>query len=217
MLRHRAASGDVGHAVPVRSDSPRCAPLRISFTARSWSGSVSVPGGPGIVHTLTHGAAATGLARSRPANRRADAGRGRVLTRGGAQGIRLRPDADGGGRWPRRWLGSGTSPGASRPSASARQEKGEMSCEKCSTMLDGNAAGGLLCEVFAFDATAARITCAGCGRMGPMGELRPLRHRAGRHPALPLMRWGRQYGVSRTPRGSGSTCGEVRQLSSRSP
>ena len=41
----------------------------------------------------------------------------------------------------------------------------------CST-LDGNAAGGLLREVFAFDATAARITCAGCARMMPMGELR---------------------------------------------
>lgn len=47
-----------------------------------------------------------------------------------------------------------------------------MSREEVCTMLDGNAAGGLLCEVFAFDATTARITCAGCGRMGPMGELR---------------------------------------------
>ena len=43
--------------------------------------------------------------------------------------------------------------------------------EMCST-LDGNAAGGLLREVFAFDATAARITCAGCATMVPMGELR---------------------------------------------
>ena len=42
--------------------------------------------------------------------------------------------------------------------------------EMCST-LDGNAAGGLLREVFAFDATAARITCAGCGRTRPMAEL----------------------------------------------
>jgi hypothetical protein len=41
----------------------------------------------------------------------------------------------------------------------------------CST-LDGNAAGGLLCEVFAFDATAARTTCASCARVAPMGELR---------------------------------------------
>ena len=29
-------------------------------------------------------------------------------------------------------------------------------------MLDGNAAGGLLSEVFAFEATAALTTCAGC-------------------------------------------------------
>ena len=47
-----------------------------------------------------------------------------------------------------------------------------MSCEKVCSTLDGNAAGGLLREVFAFDATAARTTCAGCARMVPMGELR---------------------------------------------
>jgi hypothetical protein len=37
--------------------------------------------------------------------------------------------------------------------------------------LDGNAAGGLLSEVFAFDATVAPTTCAGCGRTRPMAEL----------------------------------------------
>lgn len=36
--------------------------------------------------------------------------------------------------------------------------------------LDGNAAGGLLGQVFAFDMTAARITCAGCGRDGVVAE-----------------------------------------------
>jgi hypothetical protein len=41
----------------------------------------------------------------------------------------------------------------------------------CST-LDGNAAGGLLSEIFAFEATAARTTCAGCTRIVAMGELR---------------------------------------------
>jgi hypothetical protein len=41
----------------------------------------------------------------------------------------------------------------------------------CST-LDGNAAGGLLREAFAFDTTAARITCAGCAGIVPLGELR---------------------------------------------
>jgi hypothetical protein len=39
------------------------------------------------------------------------------------------------------------------------------------SMLEGNAAGGLLREVFAFEATAAQITCSGCARMVPMGEL----------------------------------------------
>jgi hypothetical protein len=43
--------------------------------------------------------------------------------------------------------------------------------DACST-LDGNAAGGLLSEVFAFEATAARTTCAGCTRIMAMGELR---------------------------------------------
>jgi Family of unknown function (DUF6510) len=47
-----------------------------------------------------------------------------------------------------------------------------MSREEMCSMLDGNAAGGLLREVFAFEATAAQITCAGCARMMPMGELR---------------------------------------------
>ena len=47
-----------------------------------------------------------------------------------------------------------------------------MSGEGICSTLDGNAAGGLLREVFAFDATTARITCAGCARVVPMGELR---------------------------------------------
>jgi hypothetical protein len=47
-----------------------------------------------------------------------------------------------------------------------------MSRDKVCSTLDGNAAGGLLREVFAFDATAAQMTCAGCAMMVPMGELR---------------------------------------------
>jgi hypothetical protein len=47
-----------------------------------------------------------------------------------------------------------------------------MSREEMYSALDGNAAGGLLREVFAFDATAARTTCAGCARVLAMGELR---------------------------------------------
>jgi Family of unknown function (DUF6510) len=34
--------------------------------------------------------------------------------------------------------------------------------------LDGNAAGGILSEVFAADVTAARCTCAGCGTTEPL-------------------------------------------------
>ena len=47
-----------------------------------------------------------------------------------------------------------------------------MSGEQAYSTLDGNAAGGLLREAFAFDATAARATCAGCARTAPMAELR---------------------------------------------
>ena len=47
-----------------------------------------------------------------------------------------------------------------------------MSHEQVRSALDGNAAGGLLREVFAFDAKVARTTCAGCARVAPIGELR---------------------------------------------
>jgi hypothetical protein len=38
--------------------------------------------------------------------------------------------------------------------------------------LDGNAAAGLLAEVFAMEATTAIVTCAGCGASGPLGAAR---------------------------------------------
>ena len=37
--------------------------------------------------------------------------------------------------------------------------------------LDGNAAGGLLNEIFPFEMTAAEATCGCCGRTRPVGEL----------------------------------------------
>ncbi|HEY7566252.1 MAG TPA: DUF6510 family protein [Gemmatimonadaceae bacterium] len=37
--------------------------------------------------------------------------------------------------------------------------------------LDGNAAGGLLREVFVRDVTAAIATCAACGSLGPIAGL----------------------------------------------
>ena len=37
--------------------------------------------------------------------------------------------------------------------------------------LDGNAAGGLLNEIFPFEMTAAEATCGGCGTIRPIGEL----------------------------------------------
>jgi Family of unknown function (DUF6510) len=45
--------------------------------------------------------------------------------------------------------------------------------------LDGNAAGGLLNEIFPFEMTAAEATCGGCGTMRPIGELILYRHGMG--------------------------------------
>ena len=43
--------------------------------------------------------------------------------------------------------------------------------DKSPLPLDGHAAGGLLCELFAFDMTTASVTCAGCGAVSQVGEL----------------------------------------------
>ena len=45
--------------------------------------------------------------------------------------------------------------------------------------LDGNAAGGLLNEVFPFEMTAAATTCSGCGAIKPVGELMLYAHGMG--------------------------------------
>jgi uncharacterized protein DUF6510 len=37
--------------------------------------------------------------------------------------------------------------------------------------LDGNAAAGILEEIFTFEMTTAQSTCAGCGRVEPLGML----------------------------------------------
>lgn len=37
--------------------------------------------------------------------------------------------------------------------------------------LDGNAAGGILREVFTHEMTAALVSCGGCGAAGPIGAL----------------------------------------------
>jgi len=37
--------------------------------------------------------------------------------------------------------------------------------------LDGNAAGGILRDVFAHEMTAALASCVGCGTVGPVGAL----------------------------------------------
>jgi hypothetical protein len=45
--------------------------------------------------------------------------------------------------------------------------------------LDGNAAGGVLREVFTHEMTPAFATCAGCATMGPVGALLAYGHGMG--------------------------------------
>jgi hypothetical protein len=45
--------------------------------------------------------------------------------------------------------------------------------------LDGNAAGGLLNEIFPFEMTTAETTCAGCSTTKLIGELMLYGHRMG--------------------------------------
>jgi hypothetical protein len=45
--------------------------------------------------------------------------------------------------------------------------------------LDGNAAGGLLNEIFPFEMTAAEATCGGCGAIKSIGELMLYQHGMG--------------------------------------
>jgi hypothetical protein len=48
---------------------------------------------------------------------------------------------------------------------------GERLVETADLMLDGNAIGGLLREVFVEETTTARSTCAGCGAVREVGAL----------------------------------------------
>jgi len=45
--------------------------------------------------------------------------------------------------------------------------------------LDGNAAAGLLAEVFTFDVTGAQAVCNGCGNVYPVGTLATYGHTMG--------------------------------------
>jgi hypothetical protein len=51
--------------------------------------------------------------------------------------------------------------------------------EVAASRLDGNAAAGLLSEIFAGDVTAARATCVGCGTTDNVGALLLYAHEMG--------------------------------------
>lgn len=48
---------------------------------------------------------------------------------------------------------------------------GEPSASGETLRLDGNAAAGMLAEIFAFEMTSAQSACAGCGQTEPLGAL----------------------------------------------
>ena len=54
-----------------------------------------------------------------------------------------------------------------------------MTTHDADRRLDGNAAGGLLAEVFRLEMTAAQATCAGCGAVAAVGELMRYGHEMG--------------------------------------
>lgn len=47
-----------------------------------------------------------------------------------------------------------------------------MSTNQDALPLDGNAAAGILSELFALDMTEASVTCGGCGAVGEIGTAR---------------------------------------------
>lgn len=51
--------------------------------------------------------------------------------------------------------------------------------EDADLRLDGNAAGGVLGEIFALELTAARSTCRSCGAVGEVGSLIVYAHAPG--------------------------------------
>ncbi len=47
------------------------------------------------------------------------------------------------------------------------------------TRLDGNAAGGMLGEIFSFETTTVQVTCTGCGAGNALGTLAAYMHGMG--------------------------------------
>jgi ribosomal protein S27E len=54
-----------------------------------------------------------------------------------------------------------------------------MTMDETDLRLDGNAAAGLLAEVFAFDATTAIVRCGSCGHDDPLGAATVYSHAPG--------------------------------------
>src|SRR5262249_27273179 len=100
------------------------------------------------------------------ADRQSHAGRGGLAAVGTAAGVRLRPDRAGGD--------CGVGVGGSRSRPISRQDRAIWikwwnSITSDEQHLDGNAAGGVLGQIFAFEMTTAEVICAHCDLVGPLG------------------------------------------------
>jgi Family of unknown function (DUF6510) len=66
---------------------------------------------------------------------------------------------------------SGGSPVADRGMPGMAGVTGTMDTSEEGLRLDGNAAAGVLVEIFVVEMTGAQVTCVQCGRTGPLGSL----------------------------------------------
>ena len=106
----------------------------------------------------------------------------------------------------RRWSRSATRRGGSRPSGSARRAAGEAGMERWKRLLDGNAIGGLLIELFGTEMTTAIGTCGSCGDGQPGGRAGGVPARAGHRGPLPRRATACSWCSSRSAASPASTC-----------
>ena len=162
MIRARAAAG---------SD----AETRLLFSSRGWDDAIYRDelerlrgNGLRVVHTLTGRSRPAGLATRAASTPTCSprSARARPRRRASMSAARHRSSR----RWHRRWCSSDMGQSQSRPNASDPRE-----AEMDALMLDGNAAAGLLQEVFAVEMTTAIGTCNGCGAAEAVGALHVFR------------------------------------------
>ncbi len=156
MIRHRHA---VGHDTPVR----------LLFSSHTYEEVIFREelerlAAEDETLEITHTLGAARLEGLRPQDRRGDAKGGRLLPEREASGLRVRSYS------ACRGCRDGSRRARSR--ASMRQDR-TLRTDWRITMdehrLDGNAAAGVLAEIFTFEITTARVACVRCGAAGEVG------------------------------------------------